>query len=150
MTTMDHFDVFLAEDNPADVSLVHEAFTYYKYDCRVHVMKDGEIAAAFLKRIGPELPCPDIAIIDLNMPKVDGEELIRLLRSNSACAGIPVLVMTSSRSPKDLAMIAGFGAAYFHKPINLSEYLKVAEVVADLVAKDRNDNNSSQRARAMP
>jgi CheY-like chemotaxis protein len=125
--------IFLAEDNPADVALLREAFDRLAVPCELQVAEDGHAAALILDQVGRELPCPDIFIVDLNLPKLDGTELLRRKRLNPLCADVPALVMTSSQSPKDLKTIASLGASYFHKPIEWSEYFKIVEVVTKLV-----------------
>lgn len=127
--------IFLAEDNAADVVLLREAFDRVGMAYDLLVAEDGHIAASILDQIGSEVPCPDIMIIDLNLPKVDGLELLRRKQSIEGCGGVPALVMTSSKSATDLRMIANLGAAYFHKPIELSEYLKIVDVVTGMVKK---------------
>jgi CheY-like chemotaxis protein len=138
--------VFLIEDNQADIVLVQEAFASGGVVCEMLVAEDGHIALSILERLGRELPRPDIAIIDLNVPKVGGVELLRELRLHSACADIPVLVTTSSQSPRDLEIIEKLGAAYFHKPIDLNEYFKIAGVVINLVRGRQLDELASRSA----
>jgi CheY-like chemotaxis protein len=133
--TMPNLKIFLAEDNAADVLLLREAFDRVGWICELQVVEDGQAAASILDQLGREAPCPDIIIIDLNLPKVDGMELLRRKQLNPGCEGVPALVMTSSKSPSDLKMIASLGAAYFHKPIQLSEYLTIVDVVTSLVKK---------------
>jgi CheY-like chemotaxis protein len=138
--------VFLIEDNQADIVLMHEALANGGVVCEMLVAEDGHKALSILERLGRELPCPDIAIIDLNVPKVGGVELLRELRLHSACADIPVLVTTSSQSPRDLEIIEKLGAAYFHKPIDLNEYFKIAEAVMNLVRAGQPDEAAARSA----
>jgi len=125
--------VFLAEDNDGDVLLVQESFNAKNLPCKLLVAEDGEMALRSIESFGNGEPCPDIMLIDLNLPKVDGAELLQRIRANENCSNIPVLVVSSSKSPKDHSMVAAFGARYFRKPSELDEYMLLADVVMEMV-----------------
>src|SRR5437660_12189099 len=94
-------EIFLAEDNPADVYLIRQALEERKLDHHLHVAEDGEKAADFLSSIGRDKPCPDILLLDLSLPKQDGQVLLQQLRDHPSCARTPVIVMSSSDCPRD-------------------------------------------------
>jgi chemotaxis family two-component system response regulator Rcp1 len=125
--------VFLAEDNEGDVLLVRESFNAKNLPCELLVAEDGEIALRLIDGFGSDQPCPDIVLMDLNLPKVEGAELLQRIRANTNCSKIPVLVVSSSNSPKDLLMVAECGARYFRKPCELDEYMLLADVVMEMV-----------------
>ena len=125
--------IFLVEDNEADVVLVREAFARAGAECEMLVAEDGHQALTMIEQIDRDLLHPDVAIIDLNIPKVNGSEVLEALRLCSASKELPAVVMTSSRHPADLETINRMGAAYFHKPIDVGEYFKIVEVVTALV-----------------
>ncbi len=123
-------EIFLAEDNPADVYLIRQALQERQLSHRLHVAEDGEKAAMFLSRIGSEGPCPDIVLLDLSLPKQDGQELLQLFRSNPSCSQKPVIVMSSSDSPKDHELTQRLGATFFKKPADLEQFLQIADLIA--------------------
>ncbi len=126
--------IFLAEDNPADVYLIRQALQERQLSHRMHVAEDGEKAAMYLSRIGREGPCPDIVLLDLSLPKQDGQELLQLLRSNPSCSEKPVIVMSSSDSPKDHELTERLGATFFKKPADLEQFWRIADLIAQKLA----------------
>ncbi len=123
-------EIFLAEDNPADVYLIRQALQERQLSHRLHVAEDGEKAALYLSGIGTDGPCPDIVLLDLSLPKQDGQELLRLIRSNPSCSQKPVIVMSSSDSPKDHELTQRLGATFFRKPADLEEFWQIADLIA--------------------
>ena len=101
----------------------------------VFVVPDGEKAIDFIARAdaGPGAPCPDLLLLDLNLPKRDGFEVLRRLRASTRCQSIPVLIITSSDSEDDRNRAAALGAGYFHKPPDYDEFLKLGEVLKELL-----------------
>lgn len=122
-------EIFLAEDNPADVYLIREALEEKRLDHHLSVVEDGEKAATYLSSLGSGQPCPDIILLDLNMPKQDGDELLRQVRAHPECGSKPVIVMSASDSPKDHAMIASLGATFFKKPADLDQFCQIADLI---------------------
>src|SRR4051794_18921544 len=111
--------VLLAEDNRADALLIEEAIEAYKLPIELHVVEDGEAASAFIQRAetDPEAPCPQLLILDLNLPIRSGIEVLRMVRAGRRCRGVPVIIVTSSNSPRDRKEVARHGADhYFRKP----------------------------------
>lgn len=131
------FEVLLAEDNPADVMLVREAFKEHNLDCSLHVVRDGARAIEFLRNLD-ERPLRgrlDLLLLDLHLPKCDGEEILASLRSTEHYAATPVIVMTASDSPRDREQAEKQAARYyFRKPSSLDEFLKLGAVALDILA----------------
>lgn len=130
--------ILLVEDNPADVLLVEEAIATYKLPVELSVADDGEKAIAFIEEAEQDqaAPCPEMLLLDLNLPKCSGLEVLRRVRQSERCKHVPVLILTSSDSPRDRAETAQLGAdRYFKKPANYDEFLRVGEAVGDLLAK---------------
>ena len=128
--------ILLAEDNFGDVLLVRQALTEHQIDHELHVVKDGDEALQFLERMGEagEPPCPDVLLLDLNLPKVDGPQVLQAFRKHPACAQTPVIVVTSSDAPTDRKRVEALGAtAYFRKPSELSEFMRLGAVVKEVV-----------------
>jgi CheY-like chemotaxis protein len=128
--------VLLAEDNEGDVFLVHEALRAHGLQYQMDVVKDGSEVDSYLQRLSeaPESLCPNIFLLDLNLPKTDGYDILNKFRSHPQCADVPVLVVTSSDAPKDRHRAELLGATgYFRKPSDLSEFLELGAVVSRLV-----------------
>jgi len=97
----------------------------------VHVAQDGERVVDFVMRAekDPDAPFPDLLLLDLNLPKLDGFEVLRKIRAGDKCKNIPVLIVTSSDSPADRSEAAKLGASYFRKPISYQEFVKIGSVL---------------------
>lgn len=120
-------NLLLAEDNLPDALLVREAIRMENLPLDVHLASDGEQALDFIERAehDPDAPCPQIMLLDLNLPKADGFEVLRRVRASAKCKNIPVLIFTSSDSPEDRSESARMGASYFRKPPVYGEFLKI-------------------------
>ena len=96
------FEILIAEDNPADVALVREALKIHDINCVLHVLRDGEQALALLDSLDrdPKTPRVDLLILDMHLPKHDGEDVLKRLRSTEHYAQTPVIVMTSQSSSR--------------------------------------------------
>lgn len=129
--------ILIAEDNPADVMLVREAFRAAALDCSIVLVKDGEQAIEFIEALDQAGTSArlDVALLDMHLPKRDGVEILRRLRSTEFHATTPVVVMTSSDAPDDYQN-AGKHAAlhYFRKPLNLSEFMELGVIVSGILA----------------
>jgi len=101
----------------------------------IHVASDGQKAIDFITNADadPAAPCPHLLLLDLNLPKKDGFEVLERLRASERCKNIPVLIMTSSNSPSDQARASELGAMYFRKPPNYDEFLKLGGVLKRLI-----------------
>jgi DNA-binding response OmpR family regulator len=114
-----------------DALLVREALKIEDLPIEVHVAPDGERALDFLERTewDSAAPRPDVLLLDINLPKVDGFEVLRTVRASTRYKEIPVLVVTSSDSPADRGEAAKLGASYFRKPPNYEEFLKIGPML---------------------
>ena len=130
--------ILLAEDNEGDIMLVEQALAEHHILHVLHVVCDGDEAFKFLASMGqPDgPPCPDVLLLDLNLPKIDGAQVLQQFRKHSACIRTPVVVVTSSDAPKDRQRVKDLGAdAYFRKPSDLREFMTLGAVIKDIVQK---------------
>ena len=130
------FEILLAEDNPGDVILVRQALEAHDVHHSLHVVRDGEQALEFLADLlkGEQVHCPDIILLDLNLPKVDGAQVLAELRNSPECSETPVVVITSSDAPKDRERVSALGAdRYFKKPTDFDSFLQLGAIVLEVV-----------------
>jgi CheY-like chemotaxis protein len=128
--------VFLVEDNPADVFFVRTALESEGVHGPVVVAPDGEKAIAFIETTDTDLeaPCPQVILLDLNLPCTSGMEVLRRLKTSPRFAEVPVVVVTSSDASLDRAEAANLGVdAYFVKPQNLDDYMKLGSIVKSIL-----------------
>lgn len=130
--------MLLAEDNFPDVFLVREALRSEGLKTDLHVVSDGASAIDFLRRAGqePGSPCPDLVLLDINLPKRDGFEVLRELRASETLKDTPVLMFSSSDAPGDRAKAAELGAGYFRKPPSYDEFLRLGGVIRRILERD--------------
>ena len=125
-------EILMVEDNPADVRLTREAFKDAKVLNNMSVVGDGEEALMFLRRQGnySGAPRPDLILLDLNLPKKDGREVLAEIKSDPLLKRIPVVVLTTSEDEKDVLKAYDLHVnAYISKPVNLEQFMKVVEAV---------------------
>jgi CheY-like chemotaxis protein len=118
--------VLLVEDDPADELITREAFEDNKILNRLYVARDGEEALDFLYRRGPhrDAPRPDLILLDLNLPKYDGREVLEKIKSDPELAVIPIVVLTTSSLGEDILRSYRLHAnAYVTKPVDLTQFL---------------------------
>jgi chemotaxis family two-component system response regulator Rcp1 len=128
--------IVLAEDNSADVMLVRLALKGSGINCELRVLGDGDRAVAFIEEYdaNPAVGPVDLLLLDMHLPKRDGEEILKRLRSSDHCAETPVVVMTASDAPRHHALAQKHAAMhYFRKPSNLAEYMQLGLIVRDLL-----------------
>ncbi len=128
--------ILIVEDNPLDVDLIRLALRSAQLDCDLIVIDDGAKALAFVRRQGPyaSMPAPRLAVLDLNLPKHDGLEVLQAMRISQSLAELPVAILSSSSSPRERAIIERFPPVrYITKPADLDEYLKIGFILKDLV-----------------
>ena len=121
-------DILLVEDNPADVELTREALADSKLLSRLHVVRDGVEALAFLHREGDHraAPRPDLVLLDLNLPRKDGRAVLTEIKGDPILRSIPVVVLTSSRAEQDVAKAYELNAnCYVTKPVDLEQFLTI-------------------------
>jgi two-component system, chemotaxis family, response regulator Rcp1 len=126
------FEVLLVEDSPGDVRLTREAFKDAKVHINLHVAPDGAEAMAFLGREGKHsnAPRPDLILLDLNLPKKDGREVLEEIKGNPTLKSIPVVVLTTSGSEEDILRSYRLHAnCYITKPVGLDGFLKVVKSI---------------------
>jgi len=124
--------LLVAEDNPADVGLIRLALQTHGVLSQIHVIQDGETAMRFIEGVESDAaaPCPALAIVDLNLPRLGGDEILRRVRSSEKWRDVPVIVMSSSLSPRDRSEALQRGAsAYFSKPSDLEQFLTLGALV---------------------
>jgi len=127
--------ILLAEDNPAAVRLLQEAFKESRIESRLSVVPDGAEALAFLRRKGryTAAPQPDLVVLDLNMPKKDGRQVLAEMKADPQLQIIPVMILSSSSLPQDQQTAVALGAArYIVKPQEFSQFLQLARVIEDV------------------
>jgi DNA-binding response OmpR family regulator len=126
--------ILLIEDNPADVFLIKEAMRAHNIDFELQWLSDGEEALGHIERHEAATRLPALILLDLNLPKVDGKELLSRIRRNRYLASTPVVILTSSDSPHDRKETASLGAScYIKKPPTLDEFLSVGSTIKMLL-----------------
>jgi two-component system, chemotaxis family, response regulator Rcp1 len=128
--------VLLAEDNPGDVYLVREALSLERLEFDLLVRSDGEQMSDFIDQIDAGAArCPDVVLLDLNLPRRSGVSLLERLRQSSLCGEVPVIVVTSSASPQDREIATRLGASsYFQKPSDFDEFMRLGSLVRQFVS----------------
>src|SRR4051794_8185921 len=132
--------ILVIEDNPSDVELLRLALAGANVECDLIVIDDGAEALAFVRQQGKyaDTPAPELAIVDLNIPKNDGLEILAAMRASSVFAELPVAVLSSSSSPRDRANMEVFRIRqYIPKPPDLDEYMQIGFVVKNLLTESR-------------
>jgi CheY-like chemotaxis protein len=127
-------EVLLVEDNPGDVRLTQEAFKDGKICNHLSVVRDGVEAMAFLHREGPyaNAPRPDLILLDLNLPKKDGRDVLAEIKVEEDLKRIPVVVLTTSNAEKDILRTNDLHAnCYITKPVDFEQFIKVVKLIED-------------------
>jgi two-component system, chemotaxis family, response regulator Rcp1 len=126
-------EILLVEDNPADARLTHEALREGKIDNNLHHVQDGVEAMRFLRQQGERYaaaPQPDLILLDLNLPRKDGREVLAEIKEDSELRMIPTVVLTTSEAERDLLRTYDLHAnAYIVKPIDLDRFIEVVEAI---------------------
>jgi chemotaxis family two-component system response regulator Rcp1 len=133
-TTGRPIDILLVEDNPGDVRLTEEALRDSKVQNKLYVARDGMEATAFLRREGKyaNAPHPDLILLDLNLPKKDGPEVLAEIKEDPALKHIPVVILTSSKAEEDIIKTYNLHAnCYITKPIDLEQFMTVVNSIRD-------------------
>jgi chemotaxis family two-component system response regulator Rcp1 len=127
-------EILLVEDNPGDVRLTQEALKESKVTNNLSVAEDGVEALAFLQREGKyaDAPRPDLLLLDLNLPKKDGRELLEEIKADDNLKRIPVVVLTTSKAEEDiLRMYDQHANCYITKPIDFDQFIDVVKSIED-------------------
>jgi CheY-like chemotaxis protein len=125
-------EVLLVEDSPGDVRLTQEAFKDAKVLINLHIASDGEEAMAFLRNEGAHanVPRPDLILLDLNLPKKDGREVLKEIKESPTLGSIPVVILTTSSSHEDVLRSYRLHAnCYIAKPVDLEGFLRVVKSI---------------------
>jgi CheY-like chemotaxis protein len=131
-TTGKSIEILLVEDNPGDVRLTKEALTEGKVLNTLHVAVDGVEAMSFLQREGQYAyaPRPDLILLDLNLPKKDGREVLAEIKTDDELKRIPVVILTTSSAEEDITKTYNFHAnCYITKPVDLEQFINVVKSI---------------------
>jgi two-component system, chemotaxis family, response regulator Rcp1 len=127
-------NILLVEDSPGDVRLITEVFRETAPSVCLHVANDGAEALAFLRREGlyPRSPRPDLIMLDLNMPKIDGRALLAIIKQDARLKLIPTIILTSSDAAEDIQAGHAFQAkGYLRKPVEYDQFMDVVKSIRD-------------------
>ncbi len=127
-------DVLLVEDDEGDVLMTREAFEHHKLRNQLHVVPDGVEAIAFLRREGKHegAPRPGLILLDLNLPRKDGREVLEEIKSDETLRSIPVVVLTTSQAEEDILRSYNLHAnAYVAKPVDFERFIDVIRQIDD-------------------
>lgn len=120
--------ILLVEDNPMDLDLTLRAFSKRKFSNEIQVARDGEEALAFLPRWEAGEPMPAVVLLDINLPRITGLEVLQTFKRHELARRIPVVVLTSSRDDRDLKSAYDLGVnSYIEKPVSFTKFIDVAE-----------------------
>jgi CheY-like chemotaxis protein len=131
---LDVIDVLLVEDDDGDVLRTREAFEHYKIRNKLHVVNDGEQAMRFLRQAGEyaDAPRPGLILLDLNLPRRDGREVLAELKDDPELCVIPVVVLTTSEAEEDILRSYRLHAnAYVSKPVDFDRFIEVIRQIDD-------------------
>ena len=133
-TGLDVVDVLLIEDDPGDVLMTREAFAQYRIRNELHVVGDGEQAMRFLRKDGEyaDAPRPGLILLDLNLPRRNGHEVLTELKADPDLLSIPVVVLTTSQAEEDILRSYSLHAnAYITKPVDFERFIDVVRQIDD-------------------
>jgi len=127
-------EILLVEDSPADIALTQEALQDSKLSNNLHVVTDGEAAMAFLYKRGKyaTVPTPDLILLDLNLPKKNGREVLAEIKKDASLNYIPVVIMTVSQDDRDICESYRLHAnCYIKKPVKFKEFIEIVQSIED-------------------
>ena len=130
--------ILAAEDNEADVILFEEALAHHQLEHQLDVVWDGQAALDYLTRMGKpgQPPCPDLLLLDLNLPKVDGGTILSEFRKHPECRETPVIIVTSSDAERDRVRVGAFPRTrYFRKPSDFEAYMELGAIIREAVGQ---------------
>lgn len=125
-------EILLVEDSPSDILITQEAFEQAKLMNRLHVVEDGVEALAFLRRQGRhhQAPRPDLILLDWNLPRKNGSEVLAELKADQELKLIPVVILTTSKAEEDVFKAYGLYAnCYITKPVDFADFIEVVQAI---------------------
>ena len=131
-------NILLAEDNPGDVFLIKLALKKHEIPYVMFVVNDGAEALNFVRGMGKpgKPPCPDLLLLDINLPKAEGFEVLSEFRKRAECASTHVIIVTSSGASSDRARMTALGVdGYFCKPPELADFMRLGQVIRHVVSR---------------
>ena len=137
-TDINYVEILLVEDSPGDARLAKEALKESNISNNLHIVDDGEKALSFLHKKGEyhSVPKPDLVLLDLNLPKISGHQVLAVIKSEENLKNIPVVVLSISRSEKDIQESYNLNANCFvTKPLDLNEFIQVFETIQNFWLK---------------
>jgi CheY-like chemotaxis protein len=126
----------IVEDNKTDIFLIRQAIERCKIDAHIHVVRDGYAAVRYIDaaKEQDDAQCPDLILLDLNLPNTSGHDVLKHLRTNSRCRHTRVLVVSSSTLPQERSSLKDLDiAGYFEKPSSFAEFMKLGVLIEDLM-----------------
>ncbi len=127
------------EDNKTDVFLIREAIGSCRIDAEIDIVRDGQAALNWFENVDEHHTdaCPDLILLDMNLPKRSGDEVLKHLRTSTNCRHSKVLIVSSSDAPEDRQAVETSGVAgYFRKPSSYDEFMKLGPVIRTLLDRD--------------
>ena len=127
------------EDNKTDVFLIGEAIANCGIDAETEVVRDGQAALTWFEKVDEQhtQACPDLILLDMNLPKRSGDEVLKQLRTSTNCRHAKVLIVSSSDAPEDRRAVESSGVAgYFRKPSSYDEFMKLGPMIKTLLERD--------------
>ena len=132
MNSFKIIDILLVEDNPGDIRLTQEVLKDGKIQNKLSIIMDGEEAINFLKKIGKykDAPTPDLILLDLNLPKKDGREVLAEIKRDTELARIPVIILTTSAAENDIInTYSNHANCYITKPVDFKQFISVIRAI---------------------
>jgi len=132
--------IVLVDDNPADVLLVREALAWHQVKSDLMIARDGDEAIHLVEEMDSGTrPCPDLVVLDLNLPRKSGFEVLERMRGSERCAEVPVAILSSSDAPNDKQKAQRLGASrYFQKPSNLQDFMSIGAKLKQMLLPFKN------------
>jgi len=127
-----YYDILIMEDRPADIRLIQEALSEVEEKINISVAMDGEEGLDFLYKRDKfhDAPTPDLIFLDLNMPRKDGKEVLKVIKSDDKLKAIPVIVLTNSHAPNEIMTMYKLHAnAYVHKPLDFDDFRNAIGII---------------------